>query len=97
MHCRPAAGEIPLANARSVVYLSIDRRGAVSGTAKRLMDLAEAHIRDAGYTGFSFRNLAADASTTIPGFGQRLDHSPSCSFQPSLSPPVRLLSVWKTR
>ena len=32
----------------------------MSGTAKRLMDLAEAHIRDGGYTGFSFRNLAAE-------------------------------------
>jgi TetR/AcrR family transcriptional regulator, transcriptional repressor for nem operon len=32
----------------------------LSGTAKRLMDLAEAHIRDGGYTGFSFRNLAAE-------------------------------------
>jgi TetR/AcrR family transcriptional repressor of nem operon len=24
------------------------------------MDLAEAHIRDGGYTGFSFRNLGAE-------------------------------------
>lgn len=32
----------------------------MSGTAERLMDLAEAHIRDGGYTGFSFRNLAAE-------------------------------------
>ena len=32
----------------------------MSGTAKRLMDLAEDHIRDGGYTGFSFRNLAAE-------------------------------------
>jgi TetR/AcrR family transcriptional regulator, transcriptional repressor for nem operon len=32
----------------------------LSGTAKRLMDLAEAHIRNGGYTGFSFRNLAAE-------------------------------------
>jgi len=32
----------------------------VSGTAKRLMDLAEAHIRESGYAGFSFRNLAAE-------------------------------------
>ena len=28
-------------------------------TPQRLMDLAEAHIRDAGYRGFSFRDLAA--------------------------------------
>ncbi len=28
-------------------------------TAQRLMDLAEAHIRHAGYRGFSFRDLAA--------------------------------------
>jgi hypothetical protein len=32
----------------------------VSETAKRLMDLAKAHIRDAGYGGFSFRDLAAE-------------------------------------
>ena len=29
-------------------------------TAERLMGLAEAHIRDAGYRGFSFRDLAAE-------------------------------------
>jgi TetR/AcrR family transcriptional repressor of nem operon len=29
-------------------------------TAERLMDLAEAHIRNAGYGGFSFRDLAAE-------------------------------------
>ena len=29
-------------------------------TAERLMGLAEAHIRDAGYGGFSFRDLAAE-------------------------------------
>ena len=29
-------------------------------TVQRLMDLAEAHIRDAGYGGFSFRELAAE-------------------------------------
>ena len=41
--------------------LSIDRpERFVSGTAKRLMDLAEAHIRESGYAGFSFRNLAAE-------------------------------------
>jgi TetR/AcrR family transcriptional repressor of nem operon len=32
----------------------------VNETAERLMDLAEAHIRSAGYGGFSFRNLAAE-------------------------------------
>ena len=32
----------------------------MSGTAERLMDLAEAHIRDRGYAGFSFRDLAAE-------------------------------------
>jgi TetR/AcrR family transcriptional repressor of nem operon len=29
-------------------------------TAERLMDLAEVHIRNAGYGGFSFRDLAAE-------------------------------------
>lgn len=29
-------------------------------TSERLMDLAEGHIRDAGYGSFSFRNLAAE-------------------------------------
>jgi TetR/AcrR family transcriptional repressor of nem operon len=29
-------------------------------TAERLMDLAEARIRQAGYRGFSFRDLAAE-------------------------------------
>jgi TetR/AcrR family transcriptional regulator, transcriptional repressor for nem operon len=33
----------------------------VNRTTHRLMDLAEIRIRDAGYGGFSFRNLAADA------------------------------------
>jgi TetR/AcrR family transcriptional repressor of nem operon len=32
----------------------------VQETAERLMDLAEAHIRSAGYAGFSFRDLAAE-------------------------------------
>jgi AcrR family transcriptional regulator len=32
----------------------------VSETAERLMDLAEAHIRNAGYGRFSFRDLAAE-------------------------------------
>jgi TetR/AcrR family transcriptional repressor of nem operon len=32
----------------------------VNETAERLMDLAEAHIRNAGYGGFSFRDLAAE-------------------------------------
>jgi TetR/AcrR family transcriptional repressor of nem operon len=31
----------------------------VNETAERLMDLAEGHIRNAGYGGFSFRDLAA--------------------------------------
>src|SRR6266481_5084013 len=42
------------------LYLSIDRYETVRETAQRLMDLAEAHIRDAGYGGFSFRDLAAE-------------------------------------
>ena len=29
-------------------------------TAQKLMDLAEFHIRDGGYRGFSFRELAAE-------------------------------------
>ena len=32
----------------------------VSETAEQLIDLAEAHIRNAGYGGFSFRDLAAE-------------------------------------
>jgi AcrR family transcriptional regulator len=32
----------------------------VKETAERLMDLAEVHIRSAGYDGFSFRALAAE-------------------------------------
>ena len=32
----------------------------VNETAQRLMDLAEAHIRHAGYRSFSFRDLAAE-------------------------------------
>ena len=32
----------------------------MNATAERLMDLAEAHIRKAGYGGFSFRDLAAE-------------------------------------
>jgi AcrR family transcriptional regulator len=32
----------------------------VNETAEQLMCLAEAHIRDAGYGGFSFRDLAAE-------------------------------------
>jgi TetR/AcrR family transcriptional regulator, transcriptional repressor for nem operon len=32
----------------------------VNETAQRLMDMAEAHIRHAGYRGFSFRDLAAE-------------------------------------
>jgi TetR/AcrR family transcriptional repressor of nem operon len=44
------------------LYLSIDRERdeAVNETAERLMDLAEAHTRRAGYGGFSFRDLAAE-------------------------------------
>jgi TetR/AcrR family transcriptional repressor of nem operon len=33
----------------------------MSETADRLMDLAEAHIRNAGYNGYSFRDLASEA------------------------------------
>jgi TetR/AcrR family transcriptional regulator, transcriptional repressor for nem operon len=33
----------------------------MNNTAERLMDLAEAHMRSAGYGGFSFRDLAAEA------------------------------------
>jgi TetR/AcrR family transcriptional regulator, transcriptional repressor for nem operon len=33
---------------------------AVNQTAERLMDLAESHMRNAGYGGFSFRDLAAE-------------------------------------
>jgi TetR/AcrR family transcriptional regulator, transcriptional repressor for nem operon len=32
----------------------------VNETAERLMDLAESHMRNAGYGGFSFRDLAAE-------------------------------------
>jgi TetR/AcrR family transcriptional repressor of nem operon len=32
----------------------------MGGTAERLLDLAEARIREAGYGGFSFRDLAAE-------------------------------------
>src|SRR6516164_5686956 len=42
-------------------YLTIERSSTVSETAERLMDLAEAHIRNAGYGGFSFRDLAAES------------------------------------
>ena len=42
------------------IYLSIDIGSTVSETAERLMDLAEAHIRNAGYGHFSFRDLAAE-------------------------------------
>ena len=42
--------------------LSTDREWneTVKEPAERLMDLAEAHIRNAGYGGFSFRDLAAE-------------------------------------
>ncbi len=33
----------------------------MNDTAERLMDLAETHIRNAGYGGFSFRDIAAEA------------------------------------
>jgi TetR/AcrR family transcriptional repressor of nem operon len=36
----------------------------VKETAERLMDLAEAHIRNAGYGGFSFRALATEIGIT---------------------------------
>jgi TetR/AcrR family transcriptional repressor of nem operon len=36
----------------------------VKETAERLMDLAETHIRGAGYGGFSFRALAAEIGIT---------------------------------
>jgi TetR/AcrR family transcriptional regulator, transcriptional repressor for nem operon len=36
----------------------------LSATAERLMDLAEDHIRNAGYGGFSFRDLAAEIGIT---------------------------------
>jgi hypothetical protein len=35
-------------------------------TAERLMDLAEARIREAGYRGFSFRDLAAEIASRAP-------------------------------
>src|SRR5260370_10621864 len=47
--------EIPAVN----VYLSVEIGNAMNETAERLMDLAEARIREAGYRGFSFRGLAA--------------------------------------
>src|SRR6266436_8167312 len=42
------------------VYLSVEIGSAMNETAERLMDLAEARIRQAGYRGFSFRDLAAE-------------------------------------
>jgi TetR/AcrR family transcriptional repressor of nem operon len=42
-------------------YLSVGRPKKISNTAERLMDLAESHIRDAGYHGYSFRDLAVEA------------------------------------
>ncbi|WAJ43043.1 TetR/AcrR family transcriptional regulator [Mycobacterium sp. Aquia_216] len=33
----------------------------MSATAERLMDLAESHLSDAGYNGYSFRDLAVEA------------------------------------
>src|SRR5258705_6611788 len=42
------------------VYLSVETGKAMNETAERLMDLAEARIREAGYRGFRFRDLAAE-------------------------------------
>jgi TetR/AcrR family transcriptional repressor of nem operon len=42
------------------VYLPIERIPNVNATAERLLDLAEAHMRNSGYGGFSFRELAAE-------------------------------------
>jgi hypothetical protein len=44
------------------VYLSIERSRVANATAKRLMDLAEAHIGNAGNGGFSSRDLAAEVA-----------------------------------
>jgi hypothetical protein len=41
-------------------YLPVESGSVVSETAERLMDLAEAHICNAGYGGISFRDLAAE-------------------------------------
>ena len=41
-------------------YLPVERSSTVSETAERLMELAEGNIRNAGYGGFSFRDLAAE-------------------------------------
>jgi TetR/AcrR family transcriptional repressor of nem operon len=58
----PESAEINFPSQESRDCLSIDRQERpVSGTATRLMDFAEAHIRERGYTGFSFRSLAAEA------------------------------------
>ena len=35
----------------------------MNATAGRLLDLAESHMRNAGYGGFSFRELAAEVGT----------------------------------
>jgi TetR/AcrR family transcriptional regulator, transcriptional repressor for nem operon len=42
------------------INLPIERNLAMNTTAQRLMDLAEARIRNSGYGGFSFRDLAAE-------------------------------------
>src|SRR5258705_11779220 len=42
------------------VYLSVETGKAMNETAERLTDLAEARIREAGYRGLSFRDLAAE-------------------------------------
>jgi hypothetical protein len=33
---------------KRIIYLSIDRRAAMNATAERLMDFAEAHMRNVG-------------------------------------------------
>src|SRR5258707_11592806 len=42
------------------VYISVETGKAMNETAERLIDLAEARIREAGYRGFRFRDLAAE-------------------------------------
>src|SRR6266851_2873660 len=58
-----SVGRLQNAGCRHCQPLSIDRQrsaDAVNEAAERLMDLAESHIRNAGYGGFSFRDLAAE-------------------------------------
>ena len=42
------------------IYLAVERNRGVVATAERLMDLAEAHIRSAGYGRFSLRDVATE-------------------------------------